>query len=123
MREENYTNLVAKKQLLNLMGNTTEADKVMKKIMTLLESATEEKVNAFGYELMGEDDAASAVEVLKLNLKKHPDSWNAYDSMAEAYNMVGDKKQSLSNYKTALSKAPQIQKERIQKIMDSLEKK
>jgi tetratricopeptide (TPR) repeat protein len=121
--EENYTNLVAKKQLLNLMTNPTEADKITKRIMVLLESGTENKVNLFGYELMGENDNKFALEVLKFNLKKHPDSWNAYDSIAEAYKANGDDKQSLINYKTALAKAPQDQKERIQRVIDSLEKK
>jgi tetratricopeptide (TPR) repeat protein len=121
--EENYINLAAKSQLLTLMGNAAEAEKISKKIMTLLEPATEEKVNAFGYELMGENDVTLAVEVLKFNLKKHPTSWNAYDSMAEVYNTLGDKERSLSNYKIALSKAPQNQKERIQLAIDSLEKK
>lgn len=121
--EENYTNLVAKKQLLILMGNQTEADKISQRIMVVLESLNETKVNLFGYELMGENDNKFALEVLKFNLKKHPDSWNAYDSVAEAYKANGDNKQSLSNYKTALAKAPKDQKERIQGVINSLEKK
>ncbi|HXU25889.1 MAG TPA: DUF2911 domain-containing protein [Bacteroidia bacterium] len=122
-REENYTNLAAKKQLLILMGNPTEADKVMKKILLALEVVDENKVNLFGYELVNENDIKSALEVFKLNVKKHPDSWNVYDSMAEAYNTDGDKKLALSNYKTAVAKAPQNQKERIQGIINTLEKK
>ncbi len=121
--EENYINLAAKKQLLNLMSNPTEANKITKRILILLESVNENKANAFGYELIGENDVELAIEVFKLNVKKHPDSWNVYDSMAEVYNMNGDRKQSLSNYKIALSKAPQNQKERIQSIIDSVNNK
>lgn len=122
-REENFTNLAAKKQLLVLTGNQVEADKLMKKIIVALELADENKVNLFGYELINENDVKSALEVFKLNVKKHPDSWNVYDSLAEAYKMNGDNKQSLSNYKTALAKAPKEQKERIQGIINMLERK
>ena len=69
---------------------------------------------------MNEGDMANALEVFKVNVKKHPDSWNAYDSMAEAYGNAGDKKQSIANYKMALSKAPDDQKERINKAIASM---
>ena len=120
--EENYTNVAAKAQLQTLMGNTKDAEESKKKIITLLENASENQANLFGYELMGEKDMPTALEVFKMNIKKHPDSWNVYDSMGEAYNNSGDHKAALSNYKIALSKAPAEQKERIQKILTSLEK-
>jgi Tfp pilus assembly protein PilF len=113
---------MTKTQLLKLMGNMTDADATKKKVMTLLDAASENQVNAFGYELMGENDIATALDAFKLNVKKHPESWNVYDSMGDAYNTSGDHKQALSNYKIALSKAPVDKKERIQKIIISLEK-
>ena len=120
--EENYTNVAAKIQLLTLLGNTKDAADEKKKIMALLANANENQVNMFGYELMNENDLPTALGVFKLNVKKHPDSWNVYDSMAEAYNNAGDHKQSLSNYKTALSKAPDDQKDRIRKAITAIEK-
>ena len=120
--DENYTNVAAKAQLLVLMGNAKDADEEKKKIMKLLDQAGENQVNLFGYELMNENDMPTALEVFKMNIKKHPDSWNVYDSIGEAYGKSGDKKQSLSNYKTALSKAPSDQKARIQKIITVIEK-
>lgn len=119
--EENYTNLAAKARLLTLMGNSTEAAETKKKMITKLDVATETQINAYGYELMNSDhDVPMALEVFKLNVKKHPESWNAHDSMGEAYAAAGDKKQSLSSYKTALAKAPEDQKARIQKIISSM---
>ncbi len=119
--EENHINQAAKAQLLTLMGKPAEAAEAKKKVLSLLGNAGENQVNLFGYELMNEDDLPTALEVFKLNVKKHPDSWNAYDSMAEAYNLAGDRKQSLTNYKLALAKAPDDQKARIQKTIASLE--
>ena len=120
--DENYSNVAAKAQLLALMGNANDAADARKKVFELLEPADETKVNFFGYELMNENDMPTALDVFKLNIKKHPDSWNVYDSMGEAYGKTGDKKLALSNYKTALSKAPDEQKERIKKIVAGLEK-
>lgn len=122
LMEENFTNVAAKAQLQALMGNTKEAAETKKKVMVLLEQASENDVNVYSYQLMNEHDMPAAIEVFKMNVKKHPDSWNVYDSMGEAYNNAGDHKQSLSNYKTALSKAPDDQKERIKRIITSLEK-
>ena len=120
--DENFTNVAAKGQLLRLMNNTKAADSAAKRVLTLAETASENSVNLFGYELMNEKDMPTALEIFKMNLKKHPDSWNAYDSMGEAYGKAGDNKLSLSNYKTALSKAPDDQKERIKKIIAGLQK-
>lgn len=36
----------------------------------------------------------------------HPDSWNAYDSLAEAYMKKGDKKSAIENYKKSLQLNP-----------------
>ncbi len=37
-------------------------------------------------------------------MKDHPESWNAYDSLAEAYTLKGDKAQAAANYRKALDK-------------------
>lgn len=117
--EENFVNTAAKARLQLLMGNTVDADVTKKRMLALLEASNDEtKVNAYGYELMNSDhDVKMAIEVFKLNVKKHPDSWNAYDSMGEAYSIAGDKKQALANYKLALAKAPEDQKARIQGVI------
>src|SRR5580698_3208254 len=110
---------MAKSRLLALMGKTREAGITKEKAMTLLAAANENQVNAFGYELKGENDVETAMEVFKLNVKKHPESWNVYDSMGEAYGAAGANAQSLKYYKIALSKAPDDQKDRIRKVIKS----
>ena len=44
-----------------------------------------------GYELMGEKKLDLAVEVFRLNVEAYPDSFNAFDSLAEAYVNCGDR--------------------------------
>lgn len=120
--EDNFTNEAAKAQLLTLMGNTKEAAETKTKVMKLIDAGSENQVNLFGYELMNENDIPTALDVFKLNIKKHPDSWNVYDSMGEAYQRAGDNKQSITNYKLALAKAPAEQKGRIQGIITGMDK-
>jgi Tfp pilus assembly protein PilF len=37
------------------------------------------------------------------NVKAHPDSWNVYDSLAEAYGVKGEKRLAIVNYEKAAS--------------------
>ena len=120
--EDNFTNEAAKAQLLTLMGDTKGAAEAQQKVVGLLQSGTEVSINAFGYELMNEHDMPTALEVFKLNVKKFPDSWNVYDSLAEAQANAGDKASALTNYKTALSKAPADQQERLKKTIADMQK-
>ncbi len=119
---ENFTNMSDKAQLYTLMGKTSEAAETNKKVVGLMESASEAEVNAFGYQMVAAKDMTTALDVFKMNVKKHPNSWNAYDSLGEAYGMTGDKTQAMANYKTALDKAPADQHDRIKKIIAGMGK-
>ena len=44
--------------------------------------------------------------LMPTNIKNHPKSWNAYDSLAEAYGNDGDKTKSKENYRLALKNSP-----------------
>jgi len=43
-----------------------------------------------------------AISVFKLNVAMYPESYNAYDSLAEAQVVAGDKKNAIANYKKSL---------------------
>jgi tetratricopeptide (TPR) repeat protein len=66
----------------------------------------EASLNEFGYELMNSSRFADAIEVLKLNVEVFPESANAFDSLAEAYLNIGDKKNAVANYKKSLELNP-----------------
>jgi len=120
--EDNYTNEEAKAQLLTLMSDAKGAAKARNKMMTLVEAASENQANLFGYQLMNDHDMTAVIAVFKMNISKHPDSWNVYDSMGEAYGNAGNKKLSVSYYRIALSKAPDDQRARIKKIIAGMER-
>ena len=98
--EANFTNMRTKAGLLRLAGKQEEADKIMKEAMPL---ASENELNAYGYQLMQAGDIDGAMEVFATNVKQHPKSWNVYDSYAEALAAKGDKKNAVKNYKKAKS--------------------
>jgi enterochelin esterase family protein len=67
----------------------------------------ENAINQLGYRLMylGNDPKA-AIVVFADNVAHHPQSWNAYDSLGEAYMTAGDKAHAVTAYKQSLALEP-----------------
>jgi hypothetical protein len=107
---ENFTNLRTKAGLLEKKGDTKTAAALRDKSLKM---ATEADMNQYGYNLLGQKKYDEAIAVFKGNTTKYPQSWNAYDSLAEGYANKGDKKLALDNYSKALAMAPESQKQRI----------
>jgi CubicO group peptidase (beta-lactamase class C family) len=63
-------------------------------------------MNAWGYELLQDENRKAAVEVFKLNVALYPQSANTYDSLAEAYEINGDRALAIKNYKRSLELNP-----------------
>ena len=59
-------------------------------------------VNSKGYELMNEQKLIQAIDIFKLNVYAYPASFNAYDSLGEAYLETGNKELAIENYKKSL---------------------
>lgn len=116
--QKNFANLTTKAKLLAKQGKQTESDALKIEALTI---ADENQLNTYGYELLGQEKNDEAVTVFKQNVKKYPASWNVYDSLAEGLEKTGDKKGAVANYKTALTKAPENQKDRITKTIKKLE--
>ena len=87
-----------------------------------VENATEAELNTYGYQLMFSNPSQldEALKYFKMTVERHPDSWNVYDSYAEALNKKGDKEGAYKNYNKALQMAPDAQKSRIEGIIESL---
>jgi tetratricopeptide (TPR) repeat protein len=66
----------------------------------------EEDVNTWGYSYLENNDIEKAIEVFKLNAFLNPESWNAFDSLAEAYLKAGNKELAIKNYKKSLELNP-----------------
>ncbi|MDT4897623.1 MAG: hypothetical protein QOH25_2700 [Acidobacteriota bacterium] len=66
----------------------------------------ESLLNNLGYRLLELQRSEQAIEAFELNVKKHPRSANAYDSLAEAYWLSGNKAQAISAYERVLDLLP-----------------
>lgn len=67
----------------------------------------EELLNTAGYQLLGANQTNEAIEIFKKNVGLYPDSFNVYDSLAEAYERAGQLEEARKNYEKALSLADQ----------------
>ncbi|WP_312994336.1 alpha/beta hydrolase-fold protein [Chryseobacterium flavum] len=67
---------------------------------------TEDFVNNRAYKQLRAGNINIALDLFQQNVKNHPDSWNAYDSLGEAYMKKGDKKSAIENYKKSLQLNP-----------------
>jgi len=64
-------------------------------------------MNTLGYRLLGEDKIAEAIEIFKVNAKEHPDSFNVYDSLGEAYMKHGDNELAIKSYQKSIELNPE----------------
>lgn len=116
---KNLTNLMTKSLILESMGKSEEAEKIKKEAFAL-PGIDEVQVNALGYQLMGIGKTEEALKVFEKNTIDHPDSWNAWDSLAEGLLAKGDKVKSKQLYEKALGMAPDNQKDRIKGILANI---
>lgn len=97
---EGYQNLTTRAAIAAKKGDAKLAGELRQKALAL---ATEGDLNQEGYRLFSEKKYDEAIALFKKNVTDHPQSWNAYDSLAEAYQNKGDKKDAVENYTKALS--------------------
>jgi len=117
--QENIQNLSLKARLLEKAGRGDEATTVLARAEEL--AASEAEVNQLGYLFLQSGDVERALAVFQRNVDDHPDSWNAYDSLGEAYAAKGDKASAVNLYSKALKMAPEPQQPRIQGVLNQLQ--
>jgi len=66
----------------------------------------EAATNFAGYQLLEAGKVQEAIDVLKVNAKLFPQSWNAYDSLGEAYAKAGNTELALQNYTRSVELNP-----------------
>ena len=81
----------------------------------------ERQFNSAGYMLLNSSRVEEAVALFKMNMELFPDSWNVYDSLAEAYAVKGEKELAIKYYDKALQLNPDNQnaKERLKNLKKS----
>jgi CubicO group peptidase (beta-lactamase class C family) len=74
--------------------------------MSEKDKISEQMINRLAYALLSMKKYDDAISVFKLNVDAHPDSWNAYDSLAEAYMKSGRRDEAVANYRKSLELNP-----------------
>lgn len=67
----------------------------------------ENQFNALGYQLLQANKLPEAIAIFKLNVEAFPQSWNVYDSLAEAYMIKGETEPAIKYYEKSLDLYPQ----------------
>jgi len=67
---------------------------------------SEQKLNQAGYGYLQAGRIKEAIELFKLNVTAYPDSWNTYDSLAEAYAADGNTERAIFYYEKSLALNP-----------------
>ena len=99
-----FNTLQIKAGILAKMGQVDEGITVMDEAIPL---STENQLNGYGYQLMGLNKMEDALRIFKINIERHPESWNPHDSLAECYAKIGDTKNARKYYEMALNKLPE----------------
>jgi tetratricopeptide (TPR) repeat protein len=102
-QNNSFATLRIKGELLKQTGKVAEGEKIFDEAIKL---ASENELNAYGYQLLNDGNTEKAIEMLVLNTQRHPGSANAWDSLGEAYATKGDKKNAVINFKKALGLNP-----------------
>ncbi len=113
----NLSNLYVKSELLKLNGENEKAADLIDQGIKL---ADEQQMNTYGYALLAQNKLDEAIKIFSKNVEKYPESWNVYDSLAEALIKKGELSEAIKNFNIALEKAPENQKQRIERIIKDL---
>jgi len=68
--------------------------------------STEPDLNRLGYLLLRRGKGNDAIAVFELNVREHPDSFNVYDSLGDAYLRAGNRAAGLDNYRRSVELNP-----------------
>jgi len=67
---------------------------------------SEESLRGWGYQLLLANKTGAAIEIFKLVTVLFPDSWNAFDCLAEAYQQNQDRALAIKHYRRSLELEP-----------------
>jgi CubicO group peptidase (beta-lactamase class C family) len=71
------------------------------------EAINENQMNQIGYDLLRMGRVKDAIEIFKQNVSDHPQSFNVYDSLGEAYAANGDRELAIRNYERSIELNPE----------------
>lgn len=67
---------------------------------------SDDELNAWGYKLLRDGNIYQSLAIFRLNSELHADSWNAFDSLGEAYAKDGNRAAAVEAYRRSLALNP-----------------
>jgi hypothetical protein len=120
--QENFTTLQTKAQVLMALNRAADATVVMDKAIKLPD-ANVGAIHQYGRSLLAGGDSKKALEVFQYNFKTHPEEkFTTYVGLARGYAAVGDKKNAIKNWETAIKNLPENRKRELPVYQGELEK-
>jgi tetratricopeptide (TPR) repeat protein len=78
----------------------------------------ESRINRIGYNYVRRGELRKSLPIFRVNVELFPESWNVYDSYAEALLKNGDRESAISNYRKSLKLNPDSENlKRVEKIL------
>ncbi|HUP44871.1 MAG TPA: hypothetical protein VM779_05100 [Thermoanaerobaculia bacterium] len=93
--QRDFIDLRIRAEVLELCDDHDGAEKLR---ALSLEIAREVDLTCYGYQLLWRNRVNEAIRLLEYNASKHPDSWNAWDSLGEAFSHGGDLRRAVECY-------------------------
>jgi tetratricopeptide (TPR) repeat protein len=107
--QKTFEALKLKADILTALKRIPDADLVMKEALTQNPSMLE--MHSYGRSLLAEGRNEKALEIFKLNRQKYADDkFTTFVGLARGYTAIGNKKEAIKNWETALKNIPENQK-------------
>jgi len=118
--EERFDNLIGKSRILETMGRKDAATEFRNKA---LERADAVQLYQYGRQLQTEKKQDEAFALFRTNAKKFPDNWISHVGLARVYSGQGDFDHAVKEMQTALTSAPDSNKQNLENYVKRLQSK
>ena len=103
--QTNFATLSTKAQVLDKLGRSEEAGKIMQTALKL-PGTTPFEIHQYGRQLLAEKKNAEALAVFQLNAERNGDAWPVHVGLARGYAATGETQKALEHAKIAVTQAP-----------------
>ncbi|HUJ23203.1 MAG TPA: DUF2911 domain-containing protein [Bryobacteraceae bacterium] len=103
--QTNFATLSTKAQVLDKLGRSEEAGKIMQTALKL-PGTTPFEIHQYGRQLLAAKKTAEALAVFQLNAERNGDAWPVHVGLARGYAATGETQKALEHAKIAVTQAP-----------------
>src|SRR6266853_4514181 len=120
LNEARYDNFMTKSKVLDALGRKDDATTARNKALAMANAV---QLHGYARQLQIDGKQAEAFAIFKENAKKNPDKWVVHVGLARMYSAQGDFANATREMNTAVTGAPEGQKQPLQAFAKRLEAK